>query len=251
MKQAKLNFHKDLEVFLGTGSKNEAVVLSFQGRQSIKHLIESLGVPHVEVKGIEVHHELVDFNYLVRDGDLVYVYPYEPEDFLGGQDAPTKFVLDTHLGQLAAYLRMLGIDAEYRNDFEDNELAKLASKTERVLLTRDRRLLMRKIIEHGYWLRSKMPREQLREISTRYNLYSRVVPFSRCMHCNGSLKSISKEQVLDRLEPLTKRYFFEFHRCPDCDQIYWKGSHYEQMRQFIDEFFLGEESTHPDSRDRS
>lgn len=251
MKQAIFNFHKDLEVFLASGSINQAVVSSFQGSQSVKHLVESLGVPHVEVKRIEVHHELVEFNYLVQDGDLVHVYPYEPEDFLSDQDTPPQFVLDTHLGQLAAYLRMLGMDAEYRNDFDDNELAEIASETGRVLLTRDRRLLMRKIIERGYWLRSKMPRAQLREVSTRYNLYSRVVPFSRCMHCNGSLKSVSKEQVLDRLEPLTKRFFFEFHRCPDCNQIYWKGSHYEQMRHFIDEFFLVEESTHPDSMDQS
>jgi uncharacterized protein with PIN domain len=251
VKQAIFNFHKDLEVFLATGSINQDIVLSFHGRQTVKHLIESLGVPHVEVKFIEVHHELVNLNYLVRDGDFVHVYPYEPEDFLGDKDTQTQFVLDTHLGQLAAYLRMLGMDAEYRNDFDDNELAEIASASGRVLLTRDRRLLMRKIIKHGYWLRSKIPRVQLQEVSTRYNLYSRVVPFSRCMHCNGSLESVSKEQVLNRLEPLTKRFFFEFHRCQDCDQIYWKGSHYKQMLHFIDDFLLGGESTHLESLDQS
>ena len=243
MKQATFTFHSGLEVFLRTGSTAQDVVCSFQGRQSVKHLVESLGVPHVEVKRIEVNQIQVGFEYLVRDGDLVQVYPYKPEDFLGDQDLPKRFILDTHLGQLAAYLRMLGVDAKYRNDFEDDVLADIASRVGRILLTRDLRLLMRSIIEHGYWLRSKIPREQLREVVTRYNLYSEVVPFSRCMHCNGSLEAVSKEQVLNRLEPLTKRYYFEFHRCPDCDQVYWKGSHYEQMRHFIDEFMLGKDST--------
>jgi hypothetical protein len=245
MKQASFKFHQELEVFLTVGAAVQDVVCSFQGRQSVKHLVESIGVPHVEVKRIEVNQVQVGFEYLVQDGDLVQVNPYQPEDFLVDQDLPKRFILDIHLGQLAAYLRMLGVDAKYRNDYEDGVLADIASREGRILLTRDRRLLMRSIIEQGYWLRSKVPREQLHEVATRYNLYSEVVPFSRCMHCNGSLEVVSKEQVLDRLEPLTKRYYFEFHRCPDCDQIYWKGSHYIQMRHFIDEFMLGKDSTPP------
>ena len=244
MKQATFEFQNGLEFFLTAQPTAQGVVCVFQGRQSVKHLVESLGVPHVEIKRIEVNQIQVGFEYLVRDGDSVQVYPYTPADFLDDQDQPKRFILDTHLGQLAAYLRMLGVDTEYRNDYEDAALADIASRAGCILLTRDRRLLMRSIIEDGYWLRSKVPREQLREVVTRYNLYSEVVPFSRCMHCNGSLEAVSKEQVLDRLEPLTKRYYFEFHRCPDCDQIYWKGSHYEQMRHFIDGFMLGEDSTH-------
>jgi uncharacterized protein with PIN domain len=251
VKQAIFIFHNGLEVFLAARSAAQDVVCAFQGRQSVKHLVESLGVPHVEIKRIEVNQVQVSFKYLVQDGDFVQVYPFQPGDFLGDQDLPMRFVLDNHLGQLAAYLRMLGVDAEYRNDYEDGELAAIASRDGRILLTRDRRLLMRSIIEQGYWMRSKMPREQLREVATRYNLYSRVVPFSRCMHCNGSLEEVSKEQVLDRLEPLTKRYFFDFHRCPDCDQIYWKGSHYEQMRRFIDAIMLGKDSTTLDSEGSS
>ena len=247
MMQATFVFQNGLEFFLAAQPTTQGVVCFFQGRQSVKHLVESLGVPHVEVKRIEVNQRQVSFKYLVQDGDFVQVYPYKPGDFLGDQDLPICFILDNHLGQLAAYLRMLGVDAEYRNDYEDEELAAIAVRENRTLLTRDRRLLMRSIIEHGYCLRSKIPREQLREVVTRYYLYSEIVPFSRCMHCNGSLEEVSKEQVLDRLQPLTKRYFFEFHRCRDCDQIYWKGSHYEQMRRFIDEILQGEDSTPPES----
>lgn len=247
MKQATFEFQNGLGFFLAARSTAQGVVCDFQGRQSVKHLVESLGVPHVEVKRIEVNQRQVSFKYLVQDGDFVQVYLYKPGDFLGDEDLPICFILDNHLGQLAAYLRMLGVDAKYRNYYEDEELAAIASRENRTLLTRDRRLLMRSMIEHGYCLRSKIPRVQLREVVTRYNLYSEIVPFSRCMHCNGSLEAVSKEQVLDRLEPLTKRYFFEFHRCPDCDQIYWKGSHYEQMRRFIDEIMQGKDSTPPDS----
>jgi uncharacterized protein with PIN domain len=48
------------------------------------------------------------------------------------------------------------------------------------------------------------------------------------------LESISKEAVLDQLEPLTKQYFDEFWICPACRQIYWKGSHYERMLEIIE-----------------
>jgi hypothetical protein len=45
---------------------------------------------------------------------------------------------------------------------------------------------------------------------------------------------VSKRSVLHRLEPLTKRYFDEFHRCPACDQVYWKGSHHNRMLKAVE-----------------
>jgi hypothetical protein len=101
------------------------------------------------------------------------------------------------------------------------------------LLTRDVRLLMRNQVSHGYWVRSKIPRQQLLEIVNRFNLVEKVTPFRRCMRCNGVLKPVSKEVVLDRLEPLTKKYYDDFRICPDCEQIYWRGSHYERMQTFL------------------
>jgi hypothetical protein len=146
-----------------------------------------------------------------------------------------RFVLDNHLGRLAVYLRMLGFDALYRNDYQDEELARVSSEERRILLTRDVRLLMRNQVRHGYWVRSKIPRQQLLEIVKRYNLVEMVTPFLRCMRCNGVLMPVSKEMVLDRLEPLTRLYYDDFRICAECDQVYWRGSHYERMQIFLEQ----------------
>jgi hypothetical protein len=146
-----------------------------------------------------------------------------------------RFLLDNHLGRLAAYLRMLGFDCLYRNDYDDQQLADVLQHEERILLSRDRRLLMRKVVSHGYCPRSLNSLEQLTEVIRRFDLIKRITPFHRCLRCNHPLEAVLKEAVLDRLEPLTKLYFDEFQICPACNQIYWKGSHYERMQQLIEQ----------------
>jgi uncharacterized protein with PIN domain len=241
MKTARFIFVGDLNDLLSGDKKQTTIECSFNDGQSVKHLIESLGVPHTEVNHILVDGKPVDFSYLVRDGDRVSVYPVslQPDEVEDGLQSKLtgepRFVLDNHLGQLAAYLRMLGFDALYRNDYQDDELAIISNRQERVLLTRDRHLLMRNMVVFGYWVRSKIPREQLVEIVQRYHLAGLVRPFERCMRCNGILQPVQKEQIMDRLEPLTKLYFDDFRICPDCGQIYWKGSHYERMLRLIEQ----------------
>ncbi len=128
---------------------------------------------------------------------------------------------------------MLGFDCLYENDYDDAALAALSAYESRILLTRDRRLLMRKSVTHGYLLRSLDPHEQLLEVLNRYGLRPWIKPFQRCIRCNHRLEVVSKEAVLDRLEPLTRLYFNEFRICPACKQIYWKGSHYDRMQKLI------------------
>lgn len=230
MYQAQFHFHGELNDFLVPGNVSSDFSITFKGRQSVKHLFESLGVPHPEVGAILVEGQPVNLSYIVLDGERVDVYPCASPD---GRPSP-RFVLDNHLGKLAAYLRMVGFDTLYRNDYQDEELAQISSQEERILLTRDIRLLMRRIIVFGYWIREKEPGRQLLEVLRRYGLFGEIIPFKRCLHCNGSLQPVDKEKIIHRLEPLTKIYYDEFRICPDCDQIYWKGSHYERMVVFIE-----------------
>jgi hypothetical protein len=128
---------------------------------------------------------------------------------------------------------MLGFDSLYRNDYQDEQLAEIASREERTLLTRDRRLLMRKAITRGYCLHSTDPRQQAMEVLGRFKLSGQVNPFQRCLRCNSPLQWVNKEEIIDRLEPLTRLYFDEFRICPSCKQVYWKGSHYSHMQAMI------------------
>lgn len=207
---------------------------AFTGPQSAKHLVESLGIPHTEISFIRVNGEIRSLDHPVQDGDSIQVFSKSANKVhFDRNPGEPRFVLDGHLGRLAAYLRMLGLDCLYRNNYTDPELVQISVNEGRILLTRDRRLLMHKTIQHGCLLRSLDPGVQLTEIIQRFGLKHWIKPFQRCLLCNHELQPVDKEDVLDRLQPLTIRYFDEFHLCPGCNQVYWKGSHYEKMLKLV------------------
>ena len=229
MSTAYFRFHGRLNDFLKRDQRDEEVTVPFRGRQSIKHLAESLGAPHPEIGIVQVNGQERAVNDITQDGDSVDLYPIE-----NGCPIQPRFLLDCHLGRLTAHLRMLGFDCLYEIDFEDQAMTEIAVQEGRILLTRDRHLLMRKVIEHGYCLRSLDSFEQLMEVMERFELVDLIQPFYRCIRCNHPLERVDKEAVIDRLEPLTKKYFDEFHICPACRQIYWKGSHFDRMQEIIE-----------------
>ncbi len=202
----------------------------FNGPQSVKHLIESLGIPHTEIGALRANGRTIYLDFQVQDGDLITVSASEGVDQARGEP---RFILDGHLGRLASYVRMLGLDCLYEAGAEDRDLASTAITGQRILVTRDRRLLMRKGITDGYLVRSLEPRVQLRELVQRYQLHPWIRPFQRCIRCNQMLEPVPKADILERLEPLTRLYFEDFRICPACQQIYWKGSHYEKMRALV------------------
>jgi hypothetical protein len=244
---AHFRFFGDLDDFLIVMYKGRTIEYPFTGNPSIKHLIEALRVPHTEVGGMLVNGEPVDFSYPVKGGDQVQIYPatskltgylHELESLY--LDSKPHFILDNHLGKLATYLRMLGFDTLYRNDFQDKELVEIACREKRILLTRDRGLLMHRSIAYGHCLRTMEPKEQVVEVLRFFDLFEMIQPFQRCLRCNTTLQVVSKDAVIDRLEPLTRRYYQEFHLCPNCNQIYWKGSHYERMERFLENIKVSE-----------
>ena len=241
MKRAGVRFYAQLNDFLPPERRTRTITCTFDVSGSVKDMIESLGVPHTEVDLILVDGQAVDFTYRVQEGDRISVYPefqsidISPHAHLRPQPLPEiRFVADTHLGRLAAYLRMLGFDTLYRNDYADEELATLSADENRILLTRDRGLLMRAVVTRGCYLRNTEPVRQLAELLQRFDLARAITPFRRCMHCNAVLRPIPKETISDRLLPQTRQHFNEFYNCPQCGRIYWKGSHYRRMRRLIE-----------------
>ncbi len=227
MRTAIFVFTGDLDFFLP--QHKAEVRLTFEDHQTIKHLIEALGVPHVEVGEVSQDGQPVSLGERPRDGARLEVRPPRP-----AYPVEPRFLLDNHLGRLAAFLRMLGFDCLYENDFQDEGMVALLVDEPRILISRDRRLLMRKAVRFGYCPRSTEPRLQLSEVVRRFDLAGHFQPFHRCLRCNTPLVQVDKAQVLERLEPLTRLYFDEFHLCPHCNQVYWKGSHYERMERLIE-----------------
>jgi uncharacterized protein with PIN domain len=243
MAQVELRFYEELNDFLPPQWRKTPFTHSLTRRTSVKDLIESFGVPHTEVEVILVNGESVDFSYIVQPDDRISVYPvFESLDIaplVRLREKPlreSRFVIDANLGRLARYLRLLGFDVTYRNDFTDREVAQVAQREKRIVLTRDRALLQQKIITHGYFVRADRPREQVREVLSRLDLYGALRPFTRCLRCNGELESVDKQAVLHQLEPKTRKYYDRYRRCKNCGQTYWRGSHFSRMEKLCDYF---------------
>lgn len=238
--EAEFRFYAELNDFLPAHHRRQVVRYAFNGHPAIKDPIEALGVPHTEVDLIVVNDRSVGFDYRLQAGDRVAVYPvFEAIDIspvVRLRPAPlrrTAFILDVHLGKLARLLRVLGFDTLYRNDYDDDEIVRIARTDHRIVLTRDRRLLYSGAVTHGRWIHSTDGREQAREVLERFNLFGCLHLFLRCPDCNGLLAPVEKLDIADRLELLTNKYYDEFVQCTDCGKIYWQGSHHECLAEKI------------------
>jgi uncharacterized protein len=238
--KARLRFHGDLSVFLRSGAGDAVIERSLAEKTSIKDIIESCGVPHPEVDLILVDEQPVGFNHTLDNDADVKVFSVDnrgtnPTDKRLQTLLIDRFVADGHLGSLTRNLRLLGFDVAYPKNADDRQLLEIMATENRTLLTRDRRLLMHGIVRHGYWPRSQKADEQTVEVVRRFNLSKLIAPFTRCLRCNAILEEAAKAEVIDKLEPLTKIYYDQFRRCPDCKQIYWSGSHFPKLQERIEE----------------
>jgi hypothetical protein len=241
MNQITIRFYAELNDFQSRNRQHKQFIHSFDGNPAIKDVVESLGVPHTEVDVILVDGESVPFSHQLEGGEQVSIYPmFESLDvgpILRLRPKPlrqTRFVLDVHLGKLAAYLRLAGFDTLYENDSEDDSLARQSSQGKRILLTKDRGLLKRSEITHGYLVREIHPRKQLSEVLKRFDLFGSVQPFHRCMRCNSLIEPVEKDAIRDQLPSETQEHYDQFQRCIGCHRIYWKGPHYQRMTTLLD-----------------
>ena len=237
---ARLNFRGDLDFFLGPKFRSETVERRLSERTSIKDVIESCGIPHPEVDAILVNGQSVGFDHTLVNDSEVEVLPVAHRYTFGAEKhlqstGISRFVADGHLGKLTRNLRLLGFDVAYSAPADDRELLDVMVRENRALLTRDRRLLMHSIVQHGYYPRSQNADEQTVEVLRRFDLVKMIAPFTRCLRCNAQLQDAAKADVIEELKPLTKIYYDEFRRCPACKQIYWSGSHFATMQKCIED----------------
>lgn len=233
-------FYEELNDFLPPERRQQEFVCTSPPRASVKHMIEALGVPHTEVELVLVNGESVAFDRLLADGDRVAVYPvFEALDvasLVRVREQPlreTRFIADAHLGALAHLLRLFGFDTLYDNHFDDEEIARIASGEHRIVLTRDRGLLMRSQITHGCYVRALHPEDQLRELVDRLDLAGSSRPFTRCLQCNGPLRAADAHHVAQRVPPAVLARHARFARCEACDRVYWEGTHWRRMSELV------------------
>jgi hypothetical protein len=238
MPSVTIRFYEELNDFLPPLLRKRPFVVGFAPGCTAKAIIEDQGVPHTEVDLLLANGESVDFSYRLRDADLLSVYPvFESWDIAGlsrVRPAPlreTRFALDVHLGKLARLLRMFGFDASWGGPVDDEELVRAARRENRIVLTRDRGLLKRRLVTHGCLVRATDPRAQIAEVIKRFDLSRAARLFGRCMRCNEPLAPCAKDEVRALVPRVVADVYTEFSRCPSCGRIFWKGSHWERMKR--------------------
>jgi uncharacterized protein with PIN domain len=235
-----IRFYEELNDFIKADLRKTQIERHLNHRTSVKDLIESFGVPHTEVDLILVNGKSVGFTYKIDHNDFISVYPvFESFDITGVsglQERPLRnlqFVADCHLGKLVCKMRLLGLDVSYDQKASHEDLISAVVDDKRVLISRDRHLLMHKVIDRGYLVRSQILDEQIKEVIKRFDLADQLKPFTRCARCNGTLERVEKSKVLHLLEPKTRKYFNDFFQCQNCNQVYWQGSHFKAIEELI------------------
>jgi len=203
----------------------------FQDRPSLKDSLEAQGIPHPEIGLVRINRSPVTLQHNTPDGQEVDIWPSNLA--LAIQDKKPAFILDVHLGTLARRMRLLGLDASYSNSFSDEHIIQAAGKEQRAILTRDLGILKNSRVQVGYWLRADDPDTQIHEILKEFGVAGYMEPLSRCLACNGRLHPVAKEAVIGSLPERVARRFEEFYQCDACGKVYWKGSHYKKLIDYV------------------
>lgn len=234
--QILIQFENTLEYFLSNIQQNGRIEYVLKRRASVKDIIESFGVPHTEVGEIRFNNKAVDFRFVPdSSGQLEVLSIPAPFDVrVSSRLRPDtydkiQFIADVNVIKLGRMMILLGFDVLFSPAFDDQTIAKISVAQERIVLTRDTRLLMRKKIIYGRRIREDRPYSQLVEVLRFFGLSDQCRPLSRCTQCNRTLERVEKENVLHLLEPKTKKYFHSFFQCPVCKKVYWKGSHHDNL----------------------
>jgi len=240
VKQAFLQFYGALNDFLPKNRQGVNFPYQFTNGPSVKDVIEAIGVPHVEVDLILVNGYSVAFNHNLRGKEKIEIYPrgeapeLSPLVHLSAKPLPrAKFIIDVNLGKLARKLRLLGFDSRYGNDLQDRDIVEQAIQEQRIILTRDKGILKYGSVTHGYWLRSDDPKRQVNEVMKHFQLLQDIQPFTLCSSCGGPLVQVDAKQLMERLPQDTRQQFKLFMECQLCRQLYWQGSHYTRICNWI------------------
>jgi uncharacterized protein len=206
-------------------------------------------VPHVEIDLILINGESVDFSRIVADGDRISVYPVFESLDIGPvtrlRPAPLRnprFVLDVHLQKLARRLRLLGFDVDFSPQRDDAELADISAAEDRILLSRDRQLMMRRRVTRGLYIHNTDPEKQTAEVLDRLDLRDRCRPFTRCIECNGAIEALDADApgaASADIPPGVRAWCREYYRCRGCGRVYWKGSHYDKLIKTVEKNLPG------------
>ncbi|CAB3768414.1 hypothetical protein GQ57_02630 [Burkholderia sp. MSh2] len=238
MATATFRFHDELNAFLAHTLRDRAFARACARDATVKHAIEALGIPHTEIGRLHVNGAPATLDRRLDEGDRVDAYPERAQpaavERLAQPPAEWRFLADAHLGGLAQLLRLAGFDTCYDNHYRDDEIATLAGREGRVVLTRDRELLKRRAVARGCYVHAQQPAAQLRELFERLDLAPHMRPFRLCLRCNAPLHPLDAAAAAPRVPDGVRQRHRRFAACDVCRRVFWEGSHWRRMRTVVD-----------------
>lgn len=229
MKTCSVKVNGGLQFFIAKKHKEKWIRHTFIHKTTIRDVASSLGILPPEIQVISLNDKPATMETVVDDNDDITL----DSGLLTG----CSFILDVHLGKLTRYLRMIGFDSYYRNDLAEDEIMEIANRENRSILTRDTGILKNKKVLSGYFLRNTMPELQLKEVVEIFNLSEQFNAFSRCMNCNGKLAEVEKLKIKELVPTGAWQEHDQFFQCENCHQVYWQGTHFHKMQDFISQIF--------------
>ncbi|MCD6369396.1 MAG: hypothetical protein J7L38_06340 [Thermoproteales archaeon] len=151
----------------------------------------------------------------------------------------TRFIVDSMLGDVAKWLRILGYFALYRADYDDEEILRTAKQKKLWILTRDKQLVA-KAKKMGLKA-TLLPQatsivETLAFMSKNLGLKLEIdFEKTRCPKCNGILEKRFSVGVGHAVPENIKKNFPVVLVCKSCGAVYWPGSHYRMMLKILRE----------------
>jgi len=151
-----------------------------------------------------------------------------------------KFVADQNVGRLAKLLRIMGFNTLFFAGEDDANIIALALAESRIILTRDTQIMKRRLVTSGrlkaILIESDEPEQQVHQLINTLNLDRQSKPFTLCLECNQPLLEKSKNEVTERVPPYVFKTQSQFMECPNCQRIYWRGTHWQAMTKRLKKF---------------
>ena len=140
-----------------------------------------------------------------------------------------KFLVDSMLGKLAKWLRVMGNDTHYQPFYQKGMIDDLIRERRLLLLTRNTSIVGRN--PNSFLVLPDNVKEQLDQMrASGYLHIDKSRWFSRCLICNMKLEKVATKEALVHIPEYVlfqKNPMISY--CPSCQRIFWPGSHRLRM----------------------
>ena len=223
MAKGTFRFYEELSDFLPQHQKKVDIETEFIGKRYIKKTIEDFGVPSSAVDMVLVNGTPVDFQYILKDGDRVSVYPvFERLNIQNVsllKRSPLRqiqFIADVDLKNMVLSMRMLGFDVAFNPSCDLVYIIEISKQENRIILTKRQSLFKSESVTHAVLVHPGTDLEQVKNVVNDLDIKDRIKPFSRCLRCNQRHENRQTTEILDRISPGTTHISEKYLLCASC-----------------------------------